>query len=120
MYRGVFYHLKSPIEAFEKISSTTAPQGQLHFEGECALHYAEDLTGKPVRVDFTPFNEAGIPIALCYPGPVQAGVELVHPEPAVLEVVDDRLRPGDHPPSLSHRARGAAAADPDSHHGSAS
>ena len=67
VFRGVFYHLKNPIVAFEKISEVLAPEGMLQFEGECALHYAEDLNGKRVRVDFSTFNENDVPITLCYP-----------------------------------------------------
>jgi tRNA (mo5U34)-methyltransferase len=45
---GVFYHLKSPLLAFEAVSQVLAADGRLVFEGECLRTYAETVEGRPV------------------------------------------------------------------------
>ena len=45
MFRGVFYHLKYPLLAFECLAAALKPGGILYFEGEGFLHYAETLSG---------------------------------------------------------------------------
>lgn len=67
LFHGVFYHLKYPLLAFEKISAAMKIGGIMYFEGEAFLHYAEGLNGMQ-------FNElhkiAALPIPIClsYPG----------------------------------------------------
>jgi hypothetical protein len=68
-YLGVFYHLKDPIKAFEELCAVLEPDGQLIFEGECLLNYAETLDGKAVRGELVKQMAASeVPLALCAPG----------------------------------------------------
>jgi SAM-dependent methyltransferase len=66
---GVFYHLKYPILAFEKLNEALKPNGILWFSGESFLNYAETLGGKgatgPELMDLA---KSDIPLCLIYPG----------------------------------------------------
>jgi tRNA (mo5U34)-methyltransferase len=64
---GVFYHLKYPILAFERLASLLADDGQLVYEGECLRNYWEDETGKPFdSVDFRALVQSNVPVCLFY------------------------------------------------------
>ncbi len=66
---GVFYHLKNPLLAFEEISKLLNPQSRLFFEGECLLHFAEDIEGKPRKdIDIEALGRSSLPVSLFYPG----------------------------------------------------
>lgn len=84
VFRGVYYHLKHPLLAFERIAGALKMGGVLHFEGEGFLHYAETLGGeavigehpKPRRFWERPTEdrswllkvaESDIPVCLSYP-----------------------------------------------------
>jgi len=65
----VFYHLKDPVKAFEELCAVLEADGQLIFEGECMLNYAETLEGKAVRGESVEQLAASdVPLALCAPG----------------------------------------------------
>jgi hypothetical protein len=66
---GVFYHLKSPVQAFEAVSAVVAPDGQVVFEGECLISYAETVEGEAVRGDLVKdIAESDLPLMLACPG----------------------------------------------------
>ena len=44
-FRGIYYHLKSPLLAFEQLAKALKVGGRLYFEGEAAINYVEDLDG---------------------------------------------------------------------------
>jgi tRNA (mo5U34)-methyltransferase len=68
LFLGVFYHLKHPILAFERLNEILTLDGSLYFEGECLLSYAEDPAGTPVREPFLrQLGDSVIPMTLCYP-----------------------------------------------------
>lgn len=67
LFRGVFYHLKYPLLAFECLAAALKMGGRLYFEGETFLHYAETADGKPVKEDVSHFARSNIPMTLCYP-----------------------------------------------------
>jgi tRNA (mo5U34)-methyltransferase len=66
IFHGVFYHLRHPLLAFDRINSTLKPGGKMFFEGEAFLHYAEKLDGTP-QSDLEAFANSGIPLCLSYP-----------------------------------------------------
>src|SRR5262249_30108511 len=45
VFKGVYYHLKYPVLAFEKIARALRVGGLAHIEGETALNHAEDTDG---------------------------------------------------------------------------
>lgn len=49
-FLGVYYHLKNPLLAFEKLSLLLADRGLLVFEGACIRSYVEDTQGNPVSL----------------------------------------------------------------------
>lgn len=66
---GVYYHLKNPLLAFEEIGKIMNSQTRLFFEGECLLHYAEDVEGNPREdVDIDALGRSSLPVSLYYPG----------------------------------------------------
>ncbi len=68
-YLGVFYHLKDPVKAFEELCAVLEADGQIIFEGECMLNYAETVDGKAVRGESVKQLAASdVPLALCAPG----------------------------------------------------
>lgn len=67
LFRGVYYHLKYPLLAFENISSAMKKGGTLHFEGEAFLHYAETLDGAPSGIDWGALARSEAPVCLSYP-----------------------------------------------------
>ncbi len=82
--RGVYYHLKYPILAFERIAAALKMGGALHFEGEGLLNYAEDLDGKPVKIDFAALHATKAPICLIYPNTFKGASNWFIPTPACL------------------------------------
>ena len=70
LFLGVFYHLKNPILAFERISQVLRDeQSELFIEGECLLNYVEDIDGQPMAsppLEFLTSDRVGL--ALYYPG----------------------------------------------------
>jgi tRNA (mo5U34)-methyltransferase len=88
VFRGVYYHLKYPLLAFERISAAMRVGGMLHFEGAALLNYAEDLEGKPVefRPDFVAeWNDKRVPVCLSYPNRYLGASNWFIPNPACLE-----------------------------------
>ncbi len=66
---GVYYHLKNPLLAFEEIRKLLNSQSRLFFEGECLLHYVEDIEGKSQKdVDVESLGQSSLPISIFYPG----------------------------------------------------
>ena len=84
--RGVYYHLKHPILAFERLAAALKMGGTLHFEGEGLLNYAEDLDGKPVNIDFAALNKSNAPLCLVYPNSYKGASNWFIPTPAALMV----------------------------------
>ena len=66
---GVFYHLKSPVLAFEEIAAVMNDKATLMIEGECLLNYAEEVSGKPVdKKPLAALTSDRLPLALFYSG----------------------------------------------------
>jgi tRNA (mo5U34)-methyltransferase len=66
---GVFYHLKSPLLAFEAVSQVMAADGQLVFEGECLRTYAETVEGRPLTGGLVKkIARSELPLMLACPG----------------------------------------------------
>ena len=82
-FRGVYYHLKHPILAFERIAAALKMGGTLHFEGEGLLRYAETLHSEPVSLDFQKILDSNAPICLIYPNTYK-GCNWFVPTPAAL------------------------------------
>jgi hypothetical protein len=77
VFRGVYYHLKAPIIAFERIAMSLKIGGTLHFEGEGFIDYAETLAATPVDRDLAKqIAESDLPICLNYPN--RAGRDVAH------------------------------------------
>jgi SAM-dependent methyltransferase len=66
-FRGVYYHLKSPILAFEQLAKALKVGGRLYFEGEAAINHIEDLDGNRVNVDLATLSRLRVPVAFSYP-----------------------------------------------------
>lgn len=84
-FRGVYYHLKHPILAFERISAAMKVGGTLHFEGEGLLHYAEALGGERAKLDVAAILESGAPVCLIYPNRYKGANNWFVPTPACLK-----------------------------------
>jgi tRNA (mo5U34)-methyltransferase len=67
VFRGVYYHLKYPLLAFERLSAAMRCGGTLHFEGEGFISYAEDLNGQPVDKKLLGLAKSDVPVCLSYP-----------------------------------------------------
>jgi len=68
IFFGVYYHLKSPIPAFEQINKVLKQKGILWFDGECLINYAETLEGQPAKgLDISTLANSDVPMSLCYP-----------------------------------------------------
>lgn len=85
IFRGVYYHLKHPILAFERIASALKMGGTVHFEGEGLLSYVEDLNGKQVSVNLDSMIESNAPFCLIYPNSYKNASNWFVPTPAALE-----------------------------------
>jgi hypothetical protein len=69
VYFGVYYHLKSPVLAFEQIAAVMTDTATLAFEGECLINYLEDGAGQPtVELPVALLASTEIPLAVFYPG----------------------------------------------------
>jgi tRNA (mo5U34)-methyltransferase len=87
VFKGVFYHLKYPMLAFEQISQSMNIGGRLYFEGEGLLNYAEDSSGEPVTLDFANLLKSDAPICLITPNRFKDGSNWFIPTPACLRVM---------------------------------
>lgn len=65
-FKGVYYHLKDPLRAFEAVSKVLKPQGFAIIAGELLVSHGEDLSGN--LVDVSEMAQSDVPITLCYPG----------------------------------------------------
>lgn len=72
LFLGVYYHLKYPVLAFEKLANLLKKDGRLHFEGECLLNYAINVNGKVGnllnRVIIREIAHSEYPVTLYYSG----------------------------------------------------
>jgi len=69
VFKGVYYHLKDPIRAFQAISDVLKPDGIAIVAGECLISYAETLSGEIVDPDLVKgLGDSDIPLAVSYPG----------------------------------------------------
>ncbi len=84
VFRGVYYHLKYPILAFERLSAALKLGGSLHFEGEGLLNYVEDMNGDAVSMDVKALNASGAPVCLSYPNRFRGSNNWFIPNPACL------------------------------------
>lgn len=85
VFRGVYYHLKSPLVAFERIASSLKMGGILYFEGEGLINYIEDMDGNPVNIDLTTINNKKIPLSGNYRGRYKDALNWIIPNAATLE-----------------------------------
>lgn len=67
VFRGVYYHLKYPILAFERCAMSLKMGGTLHFEGAALYHYVEDIEGRKANIDLSAAYDADIPLCAVYP-----------------------------------------------------
>jgi tRNA (mo5U34)-methyltransferase len=71
-FMGVYYHLKHPLLAFERIREVMIPGGLLLLEGACLVNYAETLDGlaapESELAAIRTLAKSEIPFALCYAG----------------------------------------------------
>ena len=69
VYFGIYYHLKSPVLAFEQIAAVMNDTATLAFEGECLINYVEDGAGNPsVELPVKLLASTDVPLAFFYPG----------------------------------------------------
>lgn len=76
LFLGVFYHLKYPILAFERIAQVLKPGGRLLVMGSGVSHRFETLEGEEIslkeceefRHTLDRMDAAGVPLCLSYPG----------------------------------------------------
>jgi len=87
VFKGVFYHLKYPLLAFEQISRSMKIGGHLYFEGEGLLNYAENTKGESVTLDFESLLNSDAPICLITPNRFKNGSNWFIPTPACLRVL---------------------------------
>jgi hypothetical protein len=88
---GVYYHLKYPLLAFERISMAMKVGATLHFEGAGLLNYAEDLDGHPPN-DLPPEFIATWNADMHQRArPVRGSEQLVHSQPSLSGILADRV-----------------------------
>lgn len=93
LFFGVFYHLKYPILAFERIAQILKPGGRVLVMGSGVSHYFETLEGVPIPVEqceefrrtLDQMDTAGIPLCLSYPGNFVKGNNWFLPNRKALE-----------------------------------
>lgn len=76
LFLGVFYHLKYPVLAFERIAQVLKPGGRILVMGSGMSHRFETLEGKKIsaklceefRRTLDRMDEARVPLCLSYPG----------------------------------------------------
>lgn len=84
VFRGVYYHLKHPILAFERINAALKLGGTLYFEGEGLLRYVENISGEPVSLNMKAILKSDVPICLFYPNNFKDSSNWFIPTPAGL------------------------------------
>jgi tRNA (mo5U34)-methyltransferase len=82
--RGVYYHLKYPLLAFERVAAALKMGGVMCFEGEAMLRYAENLKGERAKLDIAKINASGVPMCLSYPNTYKGASNWFIPNPAAL------------------------------------
>ncbi len=87
VFRGVYYHLKHPILAFECIAAAMKMGGTLHFEGEGLVQYIEDLAGNQANLDTKAIIDSNAPICLIYPNKYKGYDNWFVPTPTGLKSV---------------------------------
>lgn len=85
VFKGVYYHLKYPIMAFEQIANALKTGGRVYFEGEGALNYVEDLNGQQVEVDLKALANLRVPICFSYPNHFKGASNWFIPNAACME-----------------------------------
>ena len=68
MFKGVFYHLRYPMMALDKIYEVVAPKGKLFFEGECLINYVESVDERPPDLDPVAIGTSNIPLVAYFGG----------------------------------------------------
>lgn len=85
VFRGVYYHLKAPIIAFERIAMSLKIGGKLYFEGEGFINYAETLVGKQIDRELArQIADSDLPICLNYPNQYKSSSNWSIPNAACL------------------------------------
>lgn len=85
VFKGVYYHLKYPLLAFEAIARCLKFGGRVYFEGEAPLNHVEDLDGRRVTVDLSELDELNVPVCLSYPNRFKGGSNWFIPNRACVE-----------------------------------
>lgn len=88
VFCGVYYHLKYPIMAFERISAAMKLGGTLHFEGAGLVNYAEDIDGQPSGLSpeyVGQWNDKRVPVCISYPNHYLGASNWFVPNAACLE-----------------------------------
>ena len=68
-FTGVYYHLKNPILALEKIADILKLKGKMLLSGELLISSVHDLSGNESHdKKFQEVFETNIPLSACYPG----------------------------------------------------
>ena len=69
LFFGVWYHLRSPVLAFERLADALVDDGRLLFEGECVIHYVEVAEWGPTeRLQFAQWvSGSPVPMSIFYP-----------------------------------------------------
>jgi tRNA (mo5U34)-methyltransferase len=117
VFKGVFYHLKHPILAFEQIAKALKVGGRVSIEGETPLNHVEDIDGKKVDLDLRRLNELRVPACFSYPNRFKDGSNWFIPNLACMEswlracglkVVSMKTWESDAPPFGGQRLIGVA------------
>lgn len=90
---GVFYHLKYPILAFERIANILNKNGYVFAVGSGFGHYLETIEGNPIpsselekyRELLDEMDKKRIPLTLSYPGTFKKGNNWFLPNKTALE-----------------------------------
>jgi tRNA (mo5U34)-methyltransferase len=93
LFMGVFYHLKYPILAFERIAKVLKPGGRVVVAGSGMSHHFESLAGEGLSSQqseefqeiLDQMDEAGVPLCLSYPGNFLDGNNWFLPNKKALE-----------------------------------
>jgi tRNA (mo5U34)-methyltransferase len=72
-FRGVFYHLRHPLLAFDQICEVMNTDAQLIFEGECLLSYVEANPGLETGLTAQQLHASNIPLIALYRGHFKDG-----------------------------------------------
>ena len=84
VFRGVYYHLKHPILAFERCAMALRVGGTLHVAGAALGNHAADTSGDLVPFDLEPLRDAGVALCTVYPGKRAGGSAWFIPNEACL------------------------------------